>query len=83
MSKTINKDSTVAHETIIQGNYFNSKPSNEMSLKFQWVGFDSRGIELQSQFFGLSVNGGDFIDVEDVVNMWRKRDSLCKSNDNN
>jgi len=62
---------------------FQADIEGETVLKFRWQDTDYRGLKLFRPFFGLSVNGGRFIDVKDIVEVWEKREDLHKPNNNN
>jgi len=46
------------------------------TVKYKWENKDARGLFLAEPFFGMSIDGGPVVDVERVIEIWNKRQSL-------
>lgn len=72
----------VSHETVVFiGDHPQPDPKGYMTLRYQWQDTDYRGLKLVKPFFGMSVDGGRFIDVETVVERWENRNNIAKPNE--
>ena len=67
MSKE-DKDKIVFHSS-----YYSSDETLYAELKYEWRDIDSNGILLDRSFFGVSFDGGPFIDVKDIIEVFNKR----------
>lgn len=55
----------------------NSEPTIN-NIEFKWVHTDETGHKLSHPVFSFSVNGGVFMDVEPIVDIWNHRNEVLK-----